>query len=148
MPVYNHLHGDILATAHVSVGSETHRNNIIFDSGKTTVEQRLVEESITTMSFRLPFGLGKSAAGVREVPATSDTASEVSDGSLKYVFEQGGNDSTPSYQEATGAPVETDSPLGYAVGPVTIIFLNISKMIGTGIYSTRKKDSFPVFPLR
>ena len=90
------------------------------------------------MSFRLPFSFRKNAEA-NDVPATSDAASEVSDGSLKYVFEQGGNDSSPSYQEATGAPVETDSPLGYQVGAVTIIFLNISKMIGTGIYSTRKK---------
>jgi hypothetical protein len=28
--------------------------------------------------------------------------------------------------------------LGYSVGAITIIFLNLSKMIGTGIYSTRK----------
>ncbi|KAK3316876.1 amino acid permease-domain-containing protein [Apodospora peruviana] len=60
----------------------------------------------------------------------------VSDGSLQYTLEKGGNDSKPSYQEASGAPVETDSPLGYAVGPITIIFLNVSKMIGTGVYST------------
>jgi hypothetical protein len=38
------------------------------------------------------------------------------------------------YQEASGAPVETQSPLGYTVGPVTIIFLNLSKMVGTGEY--------------
>lgn len=64
---------------------------------------------------------------------------EVSDGSLHYVVEKGGNDSQPSYQEATGAPVEVNSPLGYNVGAITIIFLNISKMIGTGVYSTRKQ---------
>lgn len=63
---------------------------------------------------------------------------EVSDGSLKYTLEQSGNGSLPSYQEASGAPVETNSPLGYSVGPVTIVFLNISKMIGTGVYSTRE----------
>jgi hypothetical protein len=62
---------------------------------------------------------------------------EISKGNLKYVVERGGNDSPPSYQEASGAPVEVTSPLGYAVGPVTIIFLNISKMIGTGVFSTR-----------
>ncbi|KAK0744644.1 amino acid permease-domain-containing protein [Apiosordaria backusii] len=63
-------------------------------------------------------------------------SAEVSDGSLKYTLEKGGNDSQPSYQEATGAPVESRSPLGYSVGPITIIFLNVSKMIGTGVYST------------
>lgn len=67
-------------------------------------------------------------------------SAEVTDGSLKYTLEQGGNDSKPSYQEASGAPVESHSPLGYSVGPVTIIFLNVSKMIGTGVYSTRKCD--------
>ena len=63
---------------------------------------------------------------------------EVSDGALKYIVQEGGNDSVPSYQEVTGAPVERDSPLGYTVGPITIVFLNVSKMIGTVVYSTRK----------
>jgi hypothetical protein len=62
----------------------------------------------------------------------------VSDGSLQYVVEKSGNTNEVSYQEASGAPVESDSPLGYSVGAITIIFLNLSKMIGTGIYSTRK----------
>ncbi|KAK5662270.1 hypothetical protein OQA88_8175 [Cercophora sp. LCS_1] len=67
---------------------------------------------------------------------TSYDSGEVSDGSLKYTLAKGGNDSPPAYQEASGAPVETTSPLGYDVGPITIIFLNVSKMIGTGVYST------------
>lgn len=88
------------------------------------------------MSFlRRPFS--------RRTPETnhednSGHESDVTDGSLHYVVEKAGNDSGLSYQEATGAPVETSSPLGYSVGPITIIFLNISKMIGTGVYSTRK----------
>lgn len=49
-------------------------------------------------------------------------------GDLKYVGEKGGNGDTIAFQEASGAPVETQSPLGYSVGPITIIFLNISKM--------------------
>ncbi|OAL23763.1 hypothetical protein AYO20_10909 [Fonsecaea nubica] len=60
----------------------------------------------------------------------------VGDGEFKYTVEQGGNESPPSYQEASGAPVETKSPLGYSVGRITILFLNISMMIGTGVYST------------
>lgn len=60
----------------------------------------------------------------------------VEKGKLDYVVESGGNNSGPSHQEASGAPVETNSPLGYSVGPVTIIFLNLSKMVGTGVYST------------
>jgi hypothetical protein len=60
----------------------------------------------------------------------------VSADGLKYAVQQGGNDSPPSYQEASGAPVETKSPLGYNVGPIAILFLNYSKMVGTGVYST------------
>ncbi|KAK1993376.1 high-affinity methionine permease [Colletotrichum falcatum] len=62
--------------------------------------------------------------------------SDVTDGVLHYVVDKAGNGSGPSYQEASGAPVETSSPLGYGVGPITIIFLNIGTMIGTGVYST------------
>ena len=49
----------------------------------------------------------------------------VSDGSLQYVIEKSGNTNEVSYQEASGAPVESDSPLGYSVGAITIIFLNL-----------------------
>ncbi|KAL1642071.1 hypothetical protein SLS58_005659 [Diplodia intermedia] len=56
--------------------------------------------------------------------------------SLEYVAEQGGNGSLPTYQEASGAPVESYSPLGYEVKWYTIIFLNIGQMIGTGVFST------------
>lgn len=62
-------------------------------------------------------------------------------GDLKFVVEQGCNGSQPSYQEVSGAPVETKSSLGYAVGPATIVLINVGKMIGTGVYSTRA--SFP-----
>ncbi|KAK7190609.1 hypothetical protein DPSP01_007265 [Paraphaeosphaeria sporulosa] len=87
------------------------------------------------MSFpRFRFGGGSKGAATNSTAVSDGT--EISDGSLTYVAEQGGNDSLPSYQEALGAPVEKQSPFGYAVGPVTIIFLNISKMIGTGVYST------------
>lgn len=58
-------------------------------------------------------------------------------GDLKFVVEQGCNGSQPSYQEVSGAPVESKSSLGYAVGPVTIVLINVGKMIGTGVYSTR-----------
>ena len=77
------------------------------------------------------------AAAAAAGPLDRVDSAEVTDGSLKYTREKGGNDSQPSYQEASGAPVESRSPLGYSVGPVTIIFLNVSKMIGTGVYSTR-----------
>ncbi|KAF4981693.1 hypothetical protein FZEAL_2580 [Fusarium zealandicum] len=58
------------------------------------------------------------------------------DGDLAFTRVQGGNDSKPSYQEAIGAPVESNSPLGYHVGWVTIIFLNVNQMIGSGIFSS------------
>jgi len=60
------------------------------------------------------------------------------DGSLEFVHEYGGNQSKPSYQEASGAPVETISPLGLQVTWFTTIFLNIGQMIGTGVFSTRE----------
>jgi hypothetical protein len=89
----------------------------------------------------MPFwkrGGGEKGQPDFEATATgSDTKPEfISNGDLKYAFEQGDNDSSPSYQEASGAPVETHSPLGYNVGPVVILFLNFSKMVGTGVYST------------
>ncbi|KKY32048.1 putative high affinity methionine permease [Diaporthe ampelina] len=87
------------------------------------------------VSWRKPFS-GRSGADV----ATADNASQVSDGSITYVGEKGGNNAAATYQEASGAPVERDSPLGYAVGPLTILGLNISMMIGTGIYSTQGTD--------
>ncbi|KAJ5926130.1 hypothetical protein N7516_007903 [Penicillium verrucosum] len=55
---------------------------------------------------------------------------------LKFTTETGGNTSKATYQEASGAPVEVNSPLGYSVGWVTVVFLNLSKMIGTGVFST------------
>lgn len=85
------------------------------------------------VSWRKPF----SGRGGTDV-ATADSASQISDGSITYVGEKGGNNAGANYQEASGAPVESDSPLGYAVGPLTILGLNISMMIGTGIYSTRE----------
>jgi hypothetical protein len=42
------------------------------------------------------------------------------------------------YQDANGAPVEQVSPLGYHVGWFGIMFLNVSQMVGTGVFSTRK----------
>ncbi|KAK0707894.1 amino acid permease-domain-containing protein [Lasiosphaeris hirsuta] len=85
-------------------------------------------------NWRRPFSSREAGGG--DADEASLANSEVSDGSLTYTLAKGGNDSPPAYQEASGAPVETSSPLGYSVGAVTIIFLNISKMIGTGVYST------------
>lgn len=64
-------------------------------------------------------------------------ASSFSSGDLQFTAQAGANSSQPTYQEASGAPVEVNSPLGYSVGWITVIFLNLSKMIGTGVFSTR-----------
>lgn len=94
------------------------------------------------MRVTMPFSSALHAVGARfrlkGDAGDENYDSEVSDGDLKYVGNKGGNYSNTSYQEASGAPVEVSSPLGYSVGAVTIIFLNINKMIGTGIFSTRK----------
>jgi len=87
------------------------------------------------------FGRRDNNANNANTTSTAVGEVEISEGNLRYVVEQGGNDSPPSYQEASGAPVEVNSPLGYTAGPITIILLNISKMIGTGVYSTRKLAS-------
>jgi hypothetical protein len=60
--------------------------------------------------------------------------------SLEFISQQGGNGSLPTYQEATGAPIETTSPLGLDVSWLAIIGLNINQMIGTGVFSTREKS--------
>lgn len=91
----------------------------------------------------MPFTLRRLRLGPRtedfnDDGAEFDTYGEVTEGNLKYVGKTAGNNSEISYQEASGAPVEIQSPLGYSVGGITILFLNMSKMIGTGIFSTRK----------
>lgn len=89
------------------------------------------------MSFwRRPFSQRQDDGHV-----VADDQSDVTDGTLHYIVEKAGNDSGPTYQEASGAPVEVDSPLGYDVGAITIICLNVSNMIGTGVYSTSKQIS-------
>ncbi|KAL7619803.1 hypothetical protein AAE478_010348 [Parahypoxylon ruwenzoriense] len=82
-----------------------------------------------------------SQSTAAEVPAvdsnpSSSDISVIRDGDLAYTVEKAGNGSKPSYQEAAGAPVESKSPLGYHVGWLTVIFLNVNQMIGTGIFST------------
>jgi hypothetical protein len=47
-------------------------------------------------------------------------------------------DGLPVYQDGNGAPVEQVSPLGYHVGWAGILFLNVSQMVGTGVFSTRE----------
>jgi hypothetical protein len=70
-------------------------------------------------------------------PSDGDGHTPLKNGSLDFIYQQGGNSSEPTYQEASGAPVEVQNPLGYQVAWVTVIFLNIGQMIGTGVFSTR-----------
>lgn len=63
-------------------------------------------------------------------------------GDKTFVVAQGGNGSLPTYQQADGAPIEVESPLGYNVQFFTIIFLNVGQMIGTGVFSTRKSKNY------
>ncbi|KAJ0298397.1 hypothetical protein Brms1b_013404 [Colletotrichum noveboracense] len=74
--------------------------------------------------------------GPVDVEASDSEHSIIRDGDLAYTLAKGGNGSKPAYQEAVGAPVEKHSPLGYHVGWITVIFLNVNQMIGTGIFST------------
>lgn len=46
-------------------------------------------------------------------------------------------DGAEVFQDPNGAPVEQASPLGYHVGWFGILFLNVSQMVGTGVFSTR-----------
>jgi hypothetical protein len=62
----------------------------------------------------------------------------IREGSTEYTAAEGLNSSTVTYQDASGAPVEIASPLGYSVDVVVGFFLNINQMVGTGIFSTRK----------
>ena len=80
---------------------------------------------------------------VHQVSSPSNDSNVLKVGSLAFVGEQGGNGSLPTFQEASGAPVEQESPLGYKVQWITIIFLNIGQMIGTGVFSTRETSLFP-----
>ncbi|KAH9242449.1 hypothetical protein K456DRAFT_1716171 [Colletotrichum gloeosporioides 23] len=84
------------------------------------------------MAWRRPFGDRAAATGT----VVEGQVEQISNGSVQYIGEKGGNDAPPTYQDASGAPVENNSPLGYSVGPVTITLLNITMMIGAGIYST------------
>lgn len=72
---------------------------------------------------------------------SGDTKTATDD--TQYALESGTDslDSIPSYEDAavtTGAPIEKVSPLGYHVGTWSVVFLSVGKMIGTGVFSTRK----------
>ncbi|UKZ45891.1 hypothetical protein TrVGV298_000085 [Trichoderma virens] len=88
--------------------------------------------------WRRPFRSNEEpqAAEVEERGSSDSDPSELVVGDTYYIAGKAANNKDTSYQDASGAPVEESSPLGYDVGPMTILFLNVSKMIGTGIFST------------
>ncbi|WWC67390.1 uncharacterized protein I206_101298 [Kwoniella pini CBS 10737] len=57
------------------------------------------------------------------------------DGNVNFVGELGGNGAQATIQDVSGAPVESVNPLGYSVGWWSALFLNITMLIGTGIFS-------------
>ncbi|KAL5339612.1 amino acid permease-domain-containing protein [Aspergillus crustosus] len=85
------------------------------------------------MAWRRPFGGRDTSSGS---DAAGGQTEQITVAGAQYIGEKGGNDAPPTYQDASGAPIEGKSPLGYSVGPITITLLNISMMIGAGIYST------------
>jgi hypothetical protein len=70
----------------------------------------------------------------------------IREGSTEYTAAEGLNSSTVTYQDASGAPVETASPLGYSVDVLVGFCLNINQMVGTGIFSTREWIISSIFP--
>ncbi|KAJ5646184.1 hypothetical protein N7490_002556 [Penicillium lividum] len=81
-------------------------------------------------------GFLRNKEDVEEVVTSDVSTSDIDQGSLHYTAEGGENSNRLTVQEASGAPVEQHSPLGYSVGSVTVVFLNLSMMIGTGVFST------------
>ncbi|KAF3389115.1 High-affinity methionine permease [Penicillium rolfsii] len=77
----------------------------------------------------------KSARTVAQSASGSDEY-VIREGSTEYTAAEGLNSSTVTYQDASGAPVETASPLGYSVSILVGFCLNINQMVGTGIFST------------
>lgn len=79
----------------------------------------------------------KTATTAAQSASGSDSYA-IREGSSEYTAAEGLNSSTVTYQDASGAPVETASPLGYSVDVLVGFCLNINQMVGTGIFSTRE----------
>ncbi|KAB8238835.1 amino acid permease-domain-containing protein [Aspergillus alliaceus] len=67
---------------------------------------------------------------------SSSQESTIQGGDATYTVAEGINSTRVTYQDANGAPVEKNSPLGYEVSFWTSLCLNINQMVGTGIFST------------
>lgn len=87
---------------------------------------------------REPTSTRTSVNLVKSEPLLDDKPLFIIQKNVAFVGEQGGNGAAATYQHVTGAPVETHSPLGYHVGFWTAVGLNVTMLIGTGIFSTRE----------
>ncbi|KAF5860881.1 hypothetical protein ETB97_000972 [Aspergillus alliaceus] len=75
---------------------------------------------------------------------SSSQESTIQGGDATYTVAEGINSTRVTYQDANGAPVEKNSPLGYEVSFWTSLCLNINQMVGTGIFSTREMNRNPI----
>lgn len=89
------------------------------------------------MSFFQKFFAPGSPTSSPQLEARDSPSVDTSDGTINFEEVQGGNDPQTHYQEASGAPVESVSPLGYHVGSMTVMLLNFGQMVGIGIYAMR-----------
>jgi hypothetical protein len=76
-------------------------------------------------------------------PGYSHDVAGFKNSSLEYIAQQGENGGDPTYQEVSGAPIERKSPLGLSVTWITI-GLNLTQMIGTGVFATRESSTIPL----
>lgn len=73
-----------------------------------------------------------------KVSTANNSTESIQDGDIHYSVTETANAGTATYQDARGAPVEVESPLGYSVDSWVSLCLNINQMVGTGIFSTRE----------
>ncbi|KAJ5901476.1 amino acid transporter [Penicillium taxi] len=78
----------------------------------------------------------RPSANIQPSSATESAESIIDNGGSKFTVTVGMNSTNATYQDASGAPIETDSPLGYSISTWTSLCLNVNQMIGTGIFST------------
>lgn len=102
---------------------------------------RSQSRSLRAATMSVEYGQEKGANANAKVESHSPSNSSddiIQDGDTRYTMAVGMNSTNATYQDAAGAPVETDSPLGYSVSFWACMCLNINQMVGTGIFSTRE----------
>lgn len=99
--------------------------------------------SFSTMSFSSSNKESDGSFDATQIPGPGLSAPQFYiDGKLQFVGEKGGNGAQETYQDVSGAPVETVNPLGYSVGWWSAFFLNVTMLIGTGIFSFRESRTY------